>query len=313
MHHNYYRSALTTLAASTVLCGCLTSRYLVPATRFRDTTQQTVSVLGALYSSRNSYEVALYLNDVATDPRLPIELVDKNGHTTPLGNPVFSPASVKARLDALTLVGTYAARLYDLASSQAPAQFETSAQALGSNLTALGSTFQSLDAKGDSTAIAYAAPVSALVGIVGEMYLAKRQDILITAAIEKGGPVVTTILGMLRDDMDGIFANQIVTGLNASLATLIQRYNIDRSTLSYEERKTRTAEITAVMNEEEVSMASAPASLVITMMEANNALIKLASGPSKDRQLNLAAVNSALDAWSAQIHTLVTQIKPLAQ
>lgn len=103
-----------------IMSGCVANRYEAPAASFRDKTQQTVNILSSYYASRNSYEVHLYLQSVAADSQLPLETTDRNGAPTPLGKPVFSPASIKARLDALSLVGVYANRLYDLANSSAP-------------------------------------------------------------------------------------------------------------------------------------------------------------------------------------------------
>src|ERR1700759_3722829 len=98
-------SALCLIACLPVV-GCLNNRYIAPVTAFRDSTNQTVSVLGDFYSSRNSYEIELYLSNVASDSKAEVATRNADGTFTPLGRPMFSPQAIKARLDALSLVGT---------------------------------------------------------------------------------------------------------------------------------------------------------------------------------------------------------------
>lgn len=222
------------------LTGCAANRYEAPVSSFRDKTQQTINVLSTFYSSRNSYEVALYLQTVAADSSLRVETTDANGNPTPLGKPVFSPASIKARLDALTLVGVYANRLYDLANTTAPGKFQSAATALGSNLSSLDKSFEKLQNASDPTANKYVGPISSLVGTIGEMFLERKRDELITKAVTDGAPQVEKILSQVRDDMDRIFSLEIITGSNERLATLISAYNnADRAKLTYEQRLAR--------------------------------------------------------------------------
>lgn len=90
-----------------LLTGCLNNRYIAPVTTFRTSTTQTISTISSFYSSRNAYEINVYLAGIAADPTLEVGTKDNSGQLTPLGRPVFSADSIKARLDALSLVGTY--------------------------------------------------------------------------------------------------------------------------------------------------------------------------------------------------------------
>jgi iron-sulfur cluster repair protein YtfE (RIC family) len=229
-----------------------------------------------------------------------------------LGKPVFSPASIKARLDALTLVGVYANRLYALANTTAPSKFQSAATALGSNLSSLDKSFEKLQNTSDPTANKYVGPISSLVGTIGEMFLERKRDELIRKAVTDGAPQVEIILSQVRDDMDKIFSLEIVTGSNERLATLISAYNnADRAKLTYEQRMARLNEIEAAFNEVKASTGSAPAALVTSMMEAHKALVQEAAAPTKSKMNNLSALNGALQQWTTQIETLSTQIKPL--
>jgi len=304
--------AFALVAAISILTGCAANRYEAPVSSFRDKTQQTINVLSTFYSSRNSYEVALYLQTVAADSSLRVETTDASGNPTPLGKPVFSPASIKARLDALTVVGVYANRLYDLANTTAPSKFQSATTALGSNLSSLDKSFQKLQGESDPTANKYVGPISSLVGTIGEMFLERKRDELITKAVTDGAPQVEIILSQVRDDMDKIFSLEIITGSNERLATLISAYNnSDRAKLTYEQRMARLNEIEAAFNEVTASIGSAPSGLVASMMEAHKALVQEATSPQKAKMNNLAALNGALQQWTTQIETLSTQIKPL--
>ncbi len=310
MYRNLHLHVGCTLLALLLQFGCAANRYLAPVTSFRDKTQQTIGTLSDFYSSRNSYEVDLYLQTVASDSTLPVQQTDAQGNATPLGKPVFSPASIKARLDALNLVGAYAGRLSDLASTGAPASFQTAATTLGTNLSALDKTFQSLGAA-DPTAGKYIGPITNLLGAFGKMFLEQKRDVLIQNAVKDGAPQVETILSLIRDDMDKIFSVQVVTGSNERLATLVVAYNSDRAKLSYEQRVSRLAAIKAASTEAAASVGSAPAALVTAMMDAHKALVQAATTPLKERTASFNALATALDQWATQIQALSGQVKLL--
>lgn len=302
---------VTTVLCVAIFAGCAVNRYQAPVSAFRDRTQQTIGVLGDFYSSRNSYEIDAYLQVVAADSKLEVLETDAQGQPTPLGRPVFSPASIKARLDALNLVGIYASRLYDLANTAAPASFQTSATALGDNLGSLDKTFQKLQGATDPTANKYIGPISGLIGAIGQMFLEHARDQLIKKAIADGAPQVDSILAQMRDDMDNIFSKEVVTGAKERLAILAHAYNVERSQLTFEQRTARLLEIKAATAEAAASVGSAPSNVVSSMMSAHKALVEAAASSDKARPMNLAALNSALEAWTTQIQSLAAQVKLL--
>jgi hypothetical protein len=299
------------LVFSAVVSGCAANRYEAPVTTFRDETQQTIGVLGEFYSSRNSFEIDVYLRSVGTDPTQRVGTEDEHGIPTPLGKPIFSPDSINARLDALNLIGIFANRLYDLANTTAPADFQTAATSLGTNLGSLDKTFQTLEGAKDPTANKYIGPVSALIGAIGQMYLGHQRDQMIKKAISDGAPEVDKILSQLRDDMDNVFSNEVVTAAKENLASLVRAYNDDRAKLSFEQRTARLAEIKVAAAESAASVGSAPANLVSSMQDAFKALVQAMSSHQKDKPVTLAALNRALEAWTTQIQSLTVQVKLL--
>jgi hypothetical protein len=302
--------ALTTILVS-ISSGCAVNRYQAPVSTFRDKTHQTIGVLSDFYSSRNSYEIDAYLQTVAADSKLEVLETDSRGNPTPLGRPVFSPASIKARMDALNLIGIYAGRLYDLANTNAPSGFQSAATTLGDNLGNLDKTFQKLQGTSDPTANKYVGPISSIIGTIGKLYLERARDQLIKTAVAEGAPQVDAILSQLRDDMDNVFSKEVVSGAKEKLATLVNVYNLDRGKLSFEQRRARLTEIKAAAAEASASVGSAPANLVSSMMDAHKALVSAANSSDKDKPASLAAFNAALEAWTTQIQTLAGQVKLL--
>jgi hypothetical protein len=293
------------------LAGCAVNRYQAPVTTFRAQTQQTIGVLSDFYSSRNSYEIDAYLQVVAADSKLAVLETDADGKPTPLGRPVFTPASIKARLDALNLIGIYADRLYDVANSTAPTDFQNAATVLGDNLGSLEKTFKTLEGASDPTANKYVGPISTLIGTIGQMFLEHERDKIITTAIQDGAPQVATILSQIRDDMDNVFSLELVTGAKQRMAVLAHAYNEDRGKLTFAERSARLAEIKLAAAESAASVGSAPSILVSAMMDAHKALVEAASASTKNRPASLAALNLALEAWTTQIQSLAAQVRLL--
>ena len=308
------RAGALALFACVLLSGCTTNRYLAPATTFRDSTTRTISVISGFYASRNSYELEIYLTTVALDPTTNLEAKDKTGASTPLGKPVFSPASIKARLNALQLVGVYAARLCDLTNSTAPSDFSDASTALGKNLITLSNDFQSLKTtSADPTAGAYVQPVTTLLTAIGNMYLNHQRNKLVKQAILDGSHQVKVILTQVQSDLDNIFSLELSTGGNEQLATLVRAYNNDRASLSYDQRVARLAQVKAAAESASAATVSAPSQLVAAMLTANDALLAAANPPKGQQAADFATLNAALSTWSGLINALAAQIQPLVK
>ena len=107
----------TIVALACCLSGCATANWSTPVSEFNKAVEGSVVVVGAFYEGLNNYERHLYLQGACVDPEQEIRWRGQDASPTPLAGRVFSVASVKARKDALQLVGTYAQRLASLAGS----------------------------------------------------------------------------------------------------------------------------------------------------------------------------------------------------
>ena len=292
--------------------GCAVNRYGVQIGKFRDQAQKSTTVLADLYSTRNAYELDLYLLELSVNPKLKIQKTDANGKATPLGKPTFSPASIKARLDSLDLIGAYASELAKLANSQGPSQFKDAASLLGTNLAGLDKTFKSLQGDTDPTANKYIGPIGNLIGAIGEMILEQKREASIRKAVTSASPRVTEILKLLQDDLDTVFAPQISTGDNQRLGELTKAYNDALPTLTYEQRKQRLGEIKTAASMRSTDISGASSALITAMAAAHEALVKVAQKPRLKPQ-DFAEFITTLESWSNKLEYLAGQLKAITK
>ncbi len=303
------KAGVLALFGCVLVSGCANNRYLAPATTFRDSTIKTISTVSAFYKSRNSAELDIYLTDAAADSSVKLEETDAGGTQTPLVKPTFTPKQIKARLDALALVGAYASRLCELTNSTAAADFSDANAALGKDLFTLSNRFQSLSASGDQTAGGYVQPITTLVTALGAMYINHERNRMVQDAVTHGAQPVDTILTQISDDINNVFALQVSAAAHQKLTTLIRAYNSDRAQLSYEQRVSRLAEVKAAAESSSELTTTALAQLIAAMKGANDALLDA----TKQKHTSFADLNKALNTWSGQLQTLASQIQPLVK
>ena len=288
--------------------GCAVNRYQAPIGKFRVKVQDGVTVLSDFYNTRNSYERDLYLLGISLDSDLEVGTTDQDGNRTALGSPVFSEESIKARLDALRLVGIYGNRLAELAGSEAPANFQDAATLLGTNLVSLEQTFRTL-ANNDSTAGSFIGPISRLIGAIGNMILQAQRDRLIVEAVTEATEPVRTILDLVRTDLNTIFSIQVATGQSQIVADLIIYYNDNRTTMSYEERRDFLSTIAGAYEGLQMAVVASPTALIDAISRAHEALIKLANSPRA--RLDFTEFNDALEEMAARIEVIAGEIRTL--
>lgn len=235
---------------------------------------------------------------------LPILTVYATGRPTPL-QPVYGPDSIRARLKALSLVAIYANRLYELANTTAPSEFQSAATALDHNLSTLDKTFKDLK---DPTASQLIQPVNSLIGTTSEMFQKKKRSDLISKAVADGAPTVEAILSHIRTDLELISLSSMV-GSSEKVMLLVFAYNRDRKTLTYEQRMARASEIKAAANEMASNDKDMLTSLITAMMEAHKTLIQEVTSSTRSRDANVAALNAALDQWTTQLWLFSVQTR----
>ncbi|MGQ3231139.1 MAG: hypothetical protein ACT6R2_19865, partial [Blastomonas fulva] len=200
------------------------------------------AAIGTYFIEMNDFEREVYLETALHNPQIKIGVVNEQGQTTGL-TPIFKPESIKARVDALSLLSAYGGRLAALAGSDSPTRFNAGSVVLGENLATLAQTFNTLQDRGDSSAGQYTGPISTIIGIFGEMVLEAQRDRAISRAVNEGAPAVEAILGQLEKDLAQVISPLQETGTLQSLQGAVEYYNENRITMSFNERQLMLARI----------------------------------------------------------------------
>ncbi|MHB8422280.1 MAG: hypothetical protein ACYC9S_03345 [Leptospirales bacterium] len=298
----------------TLATGCTTTNFTQPVASFQDSINTSSATIGIYYSSLNTFERQLYLDELALDPTQKVQAKDRSGHSTPLLGQYFQAESIKARMDALALLGVYAQQLTDLASSNAPKRFSTNATVLGQSLAKLDKTFSQLSGKmSDPTASAYVGPISALIGSVGKMYLERQRDRAIREAVNNGTPKVNEILNLLEHDLIESVKPLQETGLKEELASRVHYYNDHRNRhdMDLRQRRALLKEIDAQATAYEAAIAFNPSELIQSIRQANNALVRYANTPQNPQ--NFSDLLEALNAFDQNAQEIAGQVRLIRQ
>ncbi|XXF77694.1 hypothetical protein P2318_32285 [Myxococcaceae bacterium GXIMD 01537] len=280
-----WRGALVALTL-TFTQGCVRVTMREPITGFQTGVAQASTSLGTYYTEMNRFERNLYLDERLYDPALKVLTTDEANRPTPLLGKVFTPESIRARQDALALLGAYADRLAALAGSESPAQFTASAQAMGDNLGTLTQRVSTLAQQGDSAAAKYVGPVTTLVGVLGDMYLETRREKALEVAVDKGAPQVRDIINLLEADLVEVIKPQRLTGLKQSLAMRVAFYNEGRSKLTLAERRAVLQDIDKAVDQYEALVVFNPTALTGALRDAHEGLVVFAKSDRKPKDFD---------------------------
>ena len=308
-----YRMAILLLSV-VLLTGCGKTNFIKPIASFQDSINTSGAAISVYYTELNQFEREIYLAECLYDPTKEVLATDEHGRPTPLLGTLFSAESIKARTDALALLGVYAQRLGELAESEAPTQFAEGAQILGTNLFNLSKTFEKLGKSDgekeiiDGTAKNYTGPIGTIVGVIGRIYLEQKRDAAIKEAIEEGAPAVRNILTLLQKDLTEIIDPLKRTGLKQKLADRVVYYNANR-TAGFTQRKQMLEEIDAAASRYETALTANPANLVQTMSEAHESLVKYAGSPKTPQ--TFAELISALETFKNHAQEVADAVKQI--
>lgn len=304
------RIIVVSLFVAFTVMGCVTANFKEPITAFQRSIDTAGAAVGTYYAELNQFERDLYLEERLFNEKLEVLATDKSGMSTPLLGKTFSAESIKARTDAIILLGIYARRLAELAGSDAPARFSVGAKVLGENLDNLASTFSSL--RNDATAPSYAGPtgpIATIIGVVGKMFLESKRDAALTVAIEQGAPEVTKVLQLLESDLVNVVGPLRQTGAKQILAERVTSYNKNRSKMNQDQRRQALEGIRYAAMQYEIAVAFNPSDLMRGMREAHEALVKYAR--SDRRPENLAELVSAMEILQNRVQVIAAAVQQL--
>jgi DNA-binding FrmR family transcriptional regulator len=283
---------------------------------FQTSVNLTTTAIGTYYLELNSFERELYLQERLLDPSKEVLTTERNPKDpskiipTALAGRVFSAESIKARTDAIRLLGAYGRNLAELAGTDAPARVAAASKVLGENLGRLGTTFDNLT--GDQTAKKFVAPAGALsaaFGVIGQLVLEEKRDAALTKAIQEAAPQVRIIIDLLEEDLETVIVLQQLTGTKAALTELITYYNKNRQNLNLEERRKALDEIYRAQERYDIAVAFNPSGLMSSLRDAHEALVKYATSDRTPQ--NLASLVSSLEVFKERAETVAAAVSQL--
>ncbi|MCY1082630.1 hypothetical protein [Archangium lansingense] len=298
--------------AMALLPGCKTpGSFREPIARFQQGNTEASTTLGLYYSELNRYERDLYLDERLYDTSLEVLASDSAGRPTPLVGKLFSPESIQARLDAISLLGVYAERLATLAGAENAGKLPESAQALGTQLGTLGKQMESLAGKGDVSASRYVEPVTTLVGVATSLFLEARQAAALQKGIEQGSPQVTAILDLLEKDLVEVFGPQRLTGAKQALASRVMFYNLQRDKLSLAERRAVLEDIRRASDSYEALVVAQPVEVARALRDAHDALLRFARDERKVESFE--ELSAAMQSFQGRVQTASAAVQRLSE
>jgi hypothetical protein len=295
------------------LAGCVTTNFAPPIASFQKSVSTSSAAIGTVFNNLNEIQRQLYLDEIALDPEKNVGLTDSSGDPTPLLGRTFQAPSIKARLDSLALLGTYAQKLTSLVGNSPAQQLSEIAKRTGSSLTNLDKTFADLSSSAyDPTAVKYINPVSDLIGALIRMYYEHRRDGAIREAVNNGAPAVEKILEGIETDLVEFVKPRQSAALSTRLQKLIDYYNEHRrrADMDLQQRQKLLEEINKCASAYEASIEFNPSALIDSIRQAHDALIKYANAPRTPGNMNeLLNTLQALDENAQLVQKEVEQIR----
>lgn len=296
------RQTLTLILLSSILftlTACDNTQFRAEIGEFQASMTASRSAIETYYLEMNQFERELYLLRRELDGTKPagVEYMSDRAADDPFVfddtnfyvNGPFTAESIQARLDALKLIGQYGTRLAELAGTDSPTVFADRTAALGTNVANLSGTFRRL-ARSEPTGLSaanYVEPISKLVGLVGRLYLERKRDRALVAAIREATPQISVINYYLKRDFEEIINPQRETGLRQTIKDLLLNYNRNRAKSDRKARKQMLDEINAAVRTYELFRDADPSKVVEKMEEANKALFSYANSDRKKTDLTL--------------------------
>jgi hypothetical protein len=297
--------------AALLLSACVTADFKEPVGKFTTAMATANAGIGTYFKEMNAFERQVYLKGVLYNGTVD---VGASVNAKPTGLlPVFSAASIKARLDSISLLSAYGERLAAVAGSDAPTRFEAGSKVLGDNLNSLAGTFDKLSKKtgteADATAKNYVGPITAIIGVFGKIALETKRDAALTEAINKAAPDVEKVLALLESDLKTVVDPLLETGLLQQLAAASDYYNHNRATMSFEQRQAVLDQIDVLAAKYQAAVTARPEEAVDSIRDAHAALVKYANSSRKPQDLN--ALIEAIDTFNNRLEPIVNAIAEL--
>lgn len=294
------------------LTGCGDKQLVKQIDSFQTSVEKTATAVSIYYIEINSFERELYLDERLYNVTKRLSETKENGKPSALAGQTFSAESIKARTDAIAMLGKYGGELSKLAGNDSPERFATASQVLGENIGKLGVTFNEL--QNDSSSKSYSKPLGALgriVGEIGRLVMESKRDRALRKAIDEAAPQVNTIISLLETDLTEFIKPLQETGTQAQLALRINDYNNRKDAMSFEERRAALQEVLRVQKRYEIALAFNPSGILGSLKKAHNSLVDYANSPRKIANLTQLIAN--LEEFHERADTILKAVITLRE
>ena len=309
---------------SFAVSACTTINFKEPVTSYTTAMSESAAVFTDYYIQQNEMARTFYFMQIRYHADKHIQLTDESGMHTALYFK-YSPEGIKARTDAIRLIGAYGNKLAVMAGADSPQRISDSSGGILASVSGLESSFAALSGSEATYKSAFAKGSGELVSAVAKMYAEKLQQDALKEAIDTGHSAVNLLLITLQKDLKD-FSTKNQKMYNTQLADLVFIYNLDVDARSLSmhsgqplrNRDTKKPQVTILTESQrlalmtqaqssaalyEGSVANRPDEVIAAMIKANNDLYAFSQNPREKN--SLVALNSSLETFNARIRPFV--------
>jgi hypothetical protein len=274
--------------------GCGPSGFRDPITKFQAASSVVIASTRLYLTELNKTERDHYIQgQLSRQLEIKLDAVE--------ASQVFTKESLKARLDALSQLGSYGDLLLKLANSDAPGKVKAEAQSLGDEVKALSSTVSGLTGNDDIAFKAAVGPVAAIVGDILDLVLQEKIKDALEKAIKNGKDPVNNLLTVIHSDINLAYERKR-SMLSDLRVALVDQYNKGKSQMLAER-------IIAHEDRWEAFASADPGEGLDAMAKAHVALVKYAE--SSHKATDLASLVDAMEAFAARAVSIGRAVQAL--
>jgi hypothetical protein len=218
----------------------------------------------------------------------------------------FSQASIRARISALVLINAYITKLTALVDSDQPAADLESAKTLEPAIASLPQSFAALPGT-DITASRYVAPVTAVLGWVGQLTTDGQRQQATQAGLQTAAPAATEILDLLTADLKMIQGQRTAAADGVAQRELAY-YNSHIHSLSLADRQALVMGVDFSSDAQARAQSALALSLLDQVRTAHQALLTFARSAHTDA--DEAQLGRAMADFEASVLPLVAAAHP---
>ena len=285
---------LLPLLVASLLAGCRgPSAYKAPVTKFRDSSSVVIESTKKYLAALNKTERDHYISVQAAQPAQ-IQLIKVDEVQA------FDPEEIGARIRALDELADYTDLLYQLATSDAPAESQARAKDLGDALTNLSGEVTKLQGEKNNAFKTAATGAFFIIGDVLQAVVNAKLEDALRKAITSGDQSINTLIVAIETD-SRIAYERKRNSLSSLRRSAVDAYNTELEKGAGADRLTLRNYADLISQTEdrwEAFQTARPVDGLEAMRRANSAMVKFAK-TSKPTVTDFASFVDAMEAFAS--------------